>query len=210
MSTESLRDLHYRLRQDKERVARGFDPDLAEVTALLHKPYVEEHEIEDALRHWCKTRQPCQFGRLAASEGQIFFCILGKRDLGDGKSGDKAIAEKIAAAKRQWKQRAVADVKNPPHSFLLVFGSPYVMEAAADDNLRRFANRLLELTGWKPTRTAKRGENPISSDVLYIDGLTLRTCRIYASFQGLWRDQHGRTADPEAQAQAPTISQTVR
>jgi len=141
---------------------------MAEVSALLHKPYVDEHEIEDALRHWCKTRQPCQFGRVAASHGQIYFCILRERDLGDGKSGDKAIAEKIAAAKRQWKQRAVADGNNPPHSFLLVFSSPHVMEATADDNLRRFANRLLELTGWKPNRWARRGENTITSEYLYL------------------------------------------
>lgn len=198
MSTESLRDLHFRLRQDKQRVTHGFDADLAEISALLHKPYVEEHEIEDALRHWCKTRQPCQFGRAAASQGQIFFCILRERDLGDGKSGDKAIAEKIAAAKRQWKQRAVADVKNPPHSFLLIFGSPYVMEAAADDNLRRFANRLLELTGWKPERRAKRGENTISSDFLYLKnpqtgayhGFRFNLDFFAAAGDGLWWHDH--------------------
>jgi hypothetical protein len=168
VSTESLRDLHYRLRQDKERQATGFSPDLAEVSALLHRPYAEEHEIAAALGHWCKTRQPCQFGRVAASQGQISFCILRERDLGDGASGDRAVAEKIAAAKRQWKQRAVTDPKKPPHSLVLVFGSPHVMEAAADDNLRRFANRLLELSGWKPQRRARRGENTVTSDYLYI------------------------------------------
>ena len=168
MSSESLRDLHYRLREDKRRRERGFNPDMAEVSALLHRPYVEAHEIEEALRHWCKNRQPCQFGRAAASQCRIFFCILRERDLGDGRSGDKAIAEKIAAAKRQWKQRAIRDTQNPPHSFVLVFGSPHVMEAVADDNLRRFANHLLELTGWKPPRRAARGENTITSDYLYL------------------------------------------
>ena len=103
MVAESLRELHYRLRPDPHRAARPFSPDLAEASALLHKPYAEEHEIEDALRHWCKTRQPCQFGRIAASQNQLFFCILRERDLSDG---DKAIAAKIKAAKMQWKQRA--------------------------------------------------------------------------------------------------------
>jgi hypothetical protein len=168
VSTESLRDLHYRLRPDKDRPSCGFSPDLAEVSALMHKPYAEEHEIEEALRHWCKTRQPCQFGRAAASQGQIYFCILRERDLGDGPGGDRAIAEQIAAAKRQWKQRAVSSPSAPPHSFVMVFGSPHVMEAAADDNLRRFSNRLLELTGWKPERRARRGGNTITSDYLYL------------------------------------------
>jgi hypothetical protein len=141
---------------------------MEEASALLHRPYAEEHEIAEALRHWCKTRQPCQFGRVAASQGQIFFCILRERDLGDGPAGDRAIAERIAAAKRQWKQRAVSNRTAPPHSFVLVFGSPHVMEAAADDNLRRFSNRLLELSGWKPERRARRGENTITSDYLYL------------------------------------------
>jgi hypothetical protein len=141
---------------------------MAEPSALLHKPYAEEHEIEEALRHWCKTRQPCQFGRAAASLGQIYFCVLRERDLGDGPAGDTAIAERIAAAKRQWKQRALSNPTAPPHSFVLVFGSPQVMEAAPDDNLRRFSNRLLELTGWKPERRARRGENTITSDYLYL------------------------------------------
>jgi hypothetical protein len=141
---------------------------MAEASALLHKPYAEEHEIQEALQHWCKTRQPCQFGRAAASRGQIFFCVLRERDLGDGKAGDRAISDRIAAAKQQWKQRALSNLTAPPHSFILVFGSPYVMEAAPDDNLRRFSNRLLELTGWKPERRARRGENTITSDYLYL------------------------------------------
>src|SRR5262245_50209644 len=114
MSAESLRELHYRLRPDADRAARPFSPDLAEASALLHKPYAEEHEIEEALGHWCKTRQPCQFGRIAASQGQLYFCILRERDLSDG---DRAITEKIAAAKKHWKQRALENRNNPPHSF---------------------------------------------------------------------------------------------
>ena len=66
MSTESLRDLHYRLQNDKLRGSKSFRPDLAEFSAILHKPYAEEHEIEESLRHWCMTRQPCQFDRVAA------------------------------------------------------------------------------------------------------------------------------------------------
>src|SRR5262245_20452089 len=109
---ETLRDLHYRLRPDRQRVERGFSADMAEFGALLHMPYAEEHEIEEGLRHWCKTRQPCQFGRAATASGQLSFCFLRERDLGDG---DEVLAGKIAAAKRHWKRRAVMDTDNPPH-----------------------------------------------------------------------------------------------
>jgi hypothetical protein len=177
MSAESLHELHYRLREDKSRHDRPFSPDMVDFGALMHKPYAEDHEIEQSLRHWCKTRQPCQFGSIAASQGQIYFCILRERDLGDG---DEAIAEKIAAAKRHWKQRAVTDRQNPPHSFLLVFASPHVMLAAPDDNLRRFSNHLLALSGWEPQRRARRGANPISSDYLYLKN---PTTDVYYGFQ---------------------------
>ena len=68
----------------------------------MHYTYTSEDDIAEGAGRWCVTRQPCQFGRLAASRDQIYFCILRERDLADG---DRAIAEKIAEAKRHWKQR---------------------------------------------------------------------------------------------------------
>jgi hypothetical protein len=63
----------------------------------------------------------------------------------------------------------VTNPADPPHSFVLIFGSPHSMEAAADDNLRRFANHLLELNRWKPERGARRGENTLTSDYVYLN-----------------------------------------
>jgi hypothetical protein len=51
---------------------------------------------------------------------------------------------------------------------VLVCESRHLELAAADDNLRRFASRLLELKGWKRQRRALRGENAITSDYLYM------------------------------------------
>lgn len=165
MSTESLLQLHDRLRPDETRAATPLSPDMVEFGNLMHKTFAEDHEIFEAINHWCAKRQPCRFGMAAASRGQIYFCYLRPRDLADG---DRAVREKIARAKKQWKQRAVKDTDNPPHSFVLVFGSREMEIAAPDDNMRRFAARLLELTGWKPERKALRGENTITSDYLYL------------------------------------------
>jgi hypothetical protein len=165
MSADSLLDLHDRLRKDDGRDIRPLSADMVDFGLLMHKPFAEEHEVIEALNRWCATRQPCQFGKVAAKKGQIFFCYLAERDLADG---DQAVRAKIAAAKKHWKQRAVKDTERPPHSFVLVCGSRRLELAAPDDNLRRFSKRLLELTGWKPERHAARGENAITSDYLYM------------------------------------------
>ena len=165
MSTESLLQLHDRLRKDMRRSQLPLGQDMVDFGNLILRPYAEDHEIVEALNHWCASRQPCQFGKVAAKKNQIYFCFLRERDLAEG---DGAIREKIDAAKKQWKQRAVKDTQYPPHSFVLVCGTRHLELAVPDDNLRRFATRLLELTGWKPQRRARRGENTVTSDYLYM------------------------------------------
>ena len=163
--SDTLLLLHDRLREDHSRVDTPFSQDMEDARRLMHYTYTSEDDIAEALRRWCMTRQPCQFGRLAASRDQIYFCILRERDLADG---DPAIAGKIAEAKRHWKQRGISDSQAPPHGFLLVFASERVMIARAYDSLRRFADHLLKLAGWAPKRRAKSGDNPITSDFLYL------------------------------------------
>ena len=165
MCAESLLSLHDKLREDRWRRRHAFSKDMQQAAKLMLKPFAYDRDVEDVVRLWCLKRQSCQFGRAAASRGQIYFCILRERDLADG---DGAISEKIDTAKRHWKQRAVTDIETPPHSFLMVFATHRLMMAAPDENLRRFAERLLELAGWSPLRRAKRGDNPISSDFLYL------------------------------------------
>jgi hypothetical protein len=164
MSAESLLTLCDRLREDPFRSDRPFTQDIEEAHRVIHHPFAYADEVAEALAEWCKKRQPCQFGKIAATRGQIHFCILRDRDLADG---DQAVAETIAAEKRLWKQRAVSDRDRPPHGFLLVLASPRVALAAPDDALRRLADRLLELSGWAPKRRGRKADQ-ISSDFLYL------------------------------------------
>jgi hypothetical protein len=132
---------------------------------LIHYPFALDQDVAEVMGLWCLKRQTCQFGRIAAKKGQIHFCILRERDLANG---DKGISVKITEGKRLWKQRALIDTKGPPHGMLLLFASPRVTLAAPDDNLRRFADRLLELAGWAVQRRGKKLGNTISSDFLYL------------------------------------------
>src|SRR5262245_26403503 len=120
MSADSLMDLYEGLRVDRLRESRPFSRDIREANDLLHYPYALDQDLAEAMRQWCRKRQPCQFGRLAASKRQIHFCFLREIDLA---RGEKGIAERIAESKRLWKQRAITDAA-PPHGFMLVFASP--------------------------------------------------------------------------------------
>lgn len=164
MAADSLMDLYEGLRADHRRESKPFSQDLREANDLLHYPYAIDQDLVEAMRQWCMKRQPCQFGRFAASKNQIHFCFLREIDLA---RGEKGIAAKIAESKRLWKQRAIVDAA-PPHGFLLVFASPKVALAAPDDNLRRFADKVLELAGWGPARRGSKRDNAISSDFLYL------------------------------------------
>jgi hypothetical protein len=162
---ETLLSLFENLRADRWREAHAFSRDVAEANALLHYPFALDQDVAEGLKHWCMKRQPCQFGRIAATRGQIHFCIIREIDL---TRGDKGVAAKIAEGKRLWKQRAAFETERPPHSFVLVFASPKAALAAPDGNLKRFAERLLDLAGWAPDRRARPRENPVSSDFLYL------------------------------------------
>lgn len=166
MATETLLELYDALREDRQRQeARPFSQDILEANRLLHHPFALDHEVAEALNEWCRKRQPCQFGRVAASRGHLHFCVLRERDLA---GGDQGVASKIAGERMLWKRRAILDRKAPPHAFLLVFASPRVALAAPDVNLQRFAERLLALSGWGPERRRSRSGNSVSSDFLYL------------------------------------------
>jgi len=165
MVSRELLGLHDDLREDHWRAAHPFNDDIVTASLLMHRCFRDDDQVAEALRQWCAKRQPCHFGSLAAKRNQIYFCVIRERDLADG---DPVVAAKIAEAKRHWKQRAVADRTHPPHGFLLVFSSDRVLNAAPDDSLRRFADKLLSLAGWGSEQRPPRGANSITSDYLYL------------------------------------------
>jgi hypothetical protein len=110
--------------------------------------------------------QPCQFGKVAASQKRIHFCFL--RDEAVSAWSDNEIAEKIREEKQLWKQRGAFDPNRAAHSFVIVVASPRVALAAPNQQLRAFSDRVLELAGWEPNRRGARKKNSVTSDFLYL------------------------------------------
>jgi len=132
MST--VAELFARLSGDAWRVSHPFSDDILQANALLHNSAATEEEMAECLLLWCQHRQPCQFGKAAASQGRIHFCFL--REEAVTKWSDDEIAEKINEEKLLWKQRAAFDPKRVAHSLVIIVSSPEVALAAPDRHLR--------------------------------------------------------------------------
>jgi len=159
-------ELFARLSGDTRRISHEFSDDLLQANALLHNTAATEEEMAECARLWCQRRQPCQFGKVAASEGRIHFCFLTEQSVSTW--SDEEIAGKIAEEKQLWKQRAAFDPVRGAHSFMLVVASHRVALAAPDQHLRAFSDHILELAGWEADRRGVRRKNTVTSDYLYL------------------------------------------
>jgi hypothetical protein len=139
---------------------------MLQANALLHNTAATEEEMADCLALWCQHWQPCQFGRAAAKQGRIHFCLL--REEAVSAWSDEEIAEKIGEEKQLWKQRAACDPERAAHSLIIVVASLRVALAPPDQHLRAFSDRILELAGWEADRRGARRRNTITSDFLYL------------------------------------------
>jgi hypothetical protein len=160
------RELFERLSGDAWRISHPFSDDLLQANALLHNTAATEEEMAECARLWCQRRQPCQFGKVAASDGRIHFCFLTEQAVSTW--SDEEIAEKIAEEKQLWKQRGAFDPTRGAHSFVLVVASHRVAFAAPDQHLRAFSDHILELAGWESDRRGLRRKNTVTSDFLYL------------------------------------------
>lgn len=76
----SVAELFTQLSGDGWRVAHPFTEDMLQANALLHNTAATEEEMAECLSLWCQRRQPCQFGKVAASQRRIHFCLLPELD----------------------------------------------------------------------------------------------------------------------------------
>lgn len=162
----SVSELFANLNGDSWRINHPFSEDILQANALLHNSAATEDEMAECLLLWCLKKQPCQFGKVAAKDKRIHFCIL--REEAVGTWTDEEIAEKIREERHLWKQRAAFDAQRASHSFIIVVASPKVALAGPDQQLRAFSNRMLELAGWERKRKGVRRVNTITSDLLYL------------------------------------------
>lgn len=143
----SLQDLYGRLVEDEWRKKVDFSEDLSAAHAVLFYPFALDSDREKTLNLWLQRNQPCLFGRVAAGQRALHYCILTDEDL---VKPDEYIRDQIREEIQAWKRRSVRPaptISDVAHGFVLAVISPRVCLAEPNDTLRQFMEHLLELWG---------------------------------------------------------------
>jgi len=138
---DEIADLIDQLALDPLRAQRSFSADIEKCHETIFEPGRTRYEIEVALREWLRTasNQPCLFGRLAAAQDRISFCILTE---GDIERGDAHLREVIQRDRRVWKAESAEGRR---HAFVVALISKSISTAVPNGTLKRIAEKLCDL-----------------------------------------------------------------
>jgi len=132
--------------EDSWRVANPFSDDLETVNRVLFNPYASATQKRSAVSFWLQKFQPCLFGKIAAVQDTIHYCLIGDHDI--QRKTDGEISDLIHRELLEWKRRALnPQVSAPAHAFLLLVYSPGLATAAPDNRLLEFARQVRYLWG---------------------------------------------------------------
>lgn len=131
-------ELMGKLTPDRWREQSGFAPDLAEASRLIFAA-TSEDKAKVVLSEWLARHQPCLFGRIAAKNGLLAFCILNDDDLSQD---DAHVRDRIQKARTEWTR---AGYRGEKSGFVILAAAPAIMNAEPNSALQEFAQHLCSL-----------------------------------------------------------------
>ncbi|WP_216892913.1 hypothetical protein [Nocardia alni] len=143
----------------------SFGPDIDAAHEILLSDAGEQVK-RAAFLDWAARHQPCVFGRMATKSGAparglaMNLCWISQEML---ETGPHTVADRIAADRRTWKERAA---RGESSAFLVIFNSPHLARARPSVEL---AWTCTDLASLYLTERA-----PIQPDVIYTEAIPLR------------------------------------
>jgi hypothetical protein len=131
---ETIAACYSKIREDSWRGEHGFTQEIIEAQGRLL--IATPAEKEAILGGWLQRFQPCLFGRIAAKNDLLTYCILDEHDL---TSSDEAIRDKIQRIRGDWTRQAYEGRKS---GFVILACSPKLATALPDETLSELAVRL--------------------------------------------------------------------
>lgn len=157
--SESFVTLMENLRADEWRVNHPFSPATAQALDVVLKFRAgKERETEAILNDWVRQHQPCLFGRIAAKEAAITYCLVGEDQL---LGSEIELKDYIQDARLKWTR---AGFEGRSSNFIIAVLSRRLAQAVPDETVQRIAMRLC----------SRYLQIPIESDRIYLDEIWLR------------------------------------
>lgn len=136
--------LHSRLHgaADAFRSKRPFSPDMEAVHAVLFNPKYNRQAKILAYRAWLEKNQPCVFGKTAATNKNVYICLLEDHEISRMGRGDPDVMDTLQDHRQAWKRLAL---EGRVSSFVILLTSRHLITREPNAALKEICRRLLEL-----------------------------------------------------------------
>ena len=136
--------LESRLHQpsDAFRSRQAFSPDVEAIHAILFNAKYDRQAKIRAYRGWLEKNQPCVFGKTAATNKNIYICLLEENEILRMARGDADVEETLQDHRQVWKRLALEGLAS---SFVILLTSKHLITREPNTALKEICRRLLEL-----------------------------------------------------------------
>jgi len=135
----NLTELVQQLKRDPWRELNPFSTDVRECNTILFNPARSRGDKALTLDSWLSDNQPCLFGRHAAKQGWLTYCLIDDIDLS---KGDEHVQGAILTQRDRWKADARVGKK---HGFIILIISEAIANAEPSPALLEICKRLCQL-----------------------------------------------------------------
>ena len=153
---------------DSWRAEVGFSDDIRAANDELFLAASDSRKQKQILNDWIRKHQPCLFGRAAAAQNAISYCIIGEADI---QRGDEYVRELIQAGRLAWTREAFEGKKS---AFVLLIVSPRMTVAKPSVSMLEIA---------KSVAAMNLSNDGIELDQIYHDNICLE---VQASARTTW------------------------
>ena len=140
--SELLLDNRLHQPADAFRSRQAFSPDMEAVHAILFNSKYDRQAKIRAYRGWLEKNQPCVFGKTAATNKNVYICLLEEHELLRMARGDADVEETLQDHRQVWKRLALEGLAS---SFVILLTSKHLITKEPNTALKEICRRLLEL-----------------------------------------------------------------
>ena len=134
-----LSALMQKLTDDPWRLSAPFSPEIQNALKVSLDPSADDASIKRVLSGWISKYQPCLFGRIAAKQDLLVYCLLKEEDL---LGPDEALGEKIQSSRLEWTRLGF---EGKASGFIIAILSRRIATALPNQVVQLLAQRICSL-----------------------------------------------------------------